>query len=93
MTMNDLQLDTIKEIINIGVGQAANMLNMLLKKHIVLKVPLVKLVNYNELTEEIILYGEDKLSAVDLSFKGIVSGSAKLYLSYRERSKIGKHFY
>ena len=73
------QLDTLTELINIGVGQAAGMLNEMIEFHIQLQVPWVKLLSPRMLQQELGgRLGKDRFSSVQLDFSGSFSGSAKL---------------
>ena len=71
-------MDALKELINVGVGRGASVLNTMLKSHIVLKVPFVKVLSPEDLREEIKALGENRLAAVYLGFKGELSGAAML---------------
>ncbi len=68
--------DALKELINIGVGRAAGMLNQMLRTHITLHVPFVKIYSPVELKE--VDFGNHKLSSVRMLFTGSFSGSASL---------------
>ncbi|MBF0377137.1 MAG: chemotaxis protein CheC [Desulfamplus sp.] len=73
------QLEAIKELCNIGVGKGASVLNTMLSCHITLSVPHVKIVSSKDFKEELKLFAKDSsISAVSLSFKGTISGSAQL---------------
>ncbi|MBN1219352.1 MAG: chemotaxis protein CheC [Anaerolineae bacterium] len=72
------QIDTLKELINIGVGRAAGMLNSMLQSQVLLEVPYVKIFSLLTLKEEMGKLGSQKLSTVRLSFKGPFSGVASL---------------
>ena len=72
------QIDVLKELINIGVGRAAGMLNDMLQSRVVLQVPYVKIFSPKTLREEMDKLGGDKLSTVRLTFKGPFSGIASL---------------
>ena len=50
MNLNELQLDYLKEIINIGIGKSANLLNQVVKNKVVLKVPVVQIIKIEEIT-------------------------------------------
>jgi chemotaxis protein CheC len=71
-------IDALRELLNIGVGRAASVLNTMLNSHIKLQVPLVKIVSRQELKEELESVGSGTLSSVNLPFRGIFSGNAKL---------------
>jgi chemotaxis protein CheC len=72
------QIDVLKELINIGVGRAAGMLNDMLQSRVQLQVPYVKIFSPLTLQEEMDKLGDDKLSTVRLTFKGPFSGIASL---------------
>lgn len=72
------QIDVLKELINIGVGRAAGMLDDMLQSRVQLQVPYVKIFSPLTLQEEIGKLGSDKLSTVRLTFKGPFSGIASL---------------
>jgi chemotaxis protein CheC len=72
------QIDVLKELINIGVGRAAGMLNDMLQSRVLLQVPYVKIFTPATLQAEIEELGSEKLSTVRLTFKGPFSGIASL---------------
>ncbi|WP_315787524.1 chemotaxis protein CheC [Fischerella sp. JS2] len=73
------QLDALQELINIGVGQAASLLNEMLDSHIHLEIPFVKVLTaadtYHELATR---FQDDSLATVRLSFTGSFYGTAGL---------------
>lgn len=79
MKLTTDQLDALKELINIGVGQAAGMLNEMIDYHIQLQIPQIQLLSplqlQNSLKERL---GADSLSTVQLCFSGSFSGCAQL---------------
>ncbi|NES25193.1 MAG: chemotaxis protein CheC [Symploca sp. SIO3E6] len=79
MNLTTDQLDAVKELINIGVGQAAGMLNEMIEFHIRLQIPVVKFLSpkllQKELGERI---GCEQLSTVKLDFGGSFVGTAEL---------------
>lgn len=75
---SDEQLDALKEIVNIGVGKAASMLNDLISTHIHLQVPLIKVFDVHDLGKEFGDLVNQRLSAVHLMFKGPFSGTSSL---------------
>ena len=73
------EIDALKELINIGVGHAAGMLNEMLQFPIELQIPEVELLSPVELQAELKKrFGIDRLSVVQLGFNGSFSGSAQL---------------
>ena len=52
MSMTPEQIDALKELINIGVGKAAAMLNQMVNIRVHLKVPFVKVLTLSKLVSE-----------------------------------------
>lgn len=77
MAINPIQLDALKELVNIGVGRAAASLNEMLESPIKLTVPEVRMLSCQELGVETGGSGEI-FSCVQLGFKGSFSGVAAL---------------
>jgi chemotaxis protein CheC len=78
MTLEPYQLDILTEIVNIGVGRAASMLNQMLGSHVDLAVPVVRVVARRRMRAalEEAFGGPIRLSAVQLSFAGDLRGLA-----------------
>jgi chemotaxis protein CheC len=74
------QIDSLKEMVNIGVGHAAGVLNAMLNSRVRLNVPLVELMSYEALQSKIQSMEHGDLSSVRLGFKGPFSGNASLIL-------------
>ncbi len=80
--------DAIQEIINIGLGKAAAMLNKLLKNHILLEIPQVTIIPFSEVTREFGLMHLTPVSAVRLCFKGSINGVSSLVFPPDSASKL-----
>ena len=80
--------DALKEVINIGVGQAAGMLNDLLNHHIILELPQVSIINYRDLNQEFNDLGCTEVSAVKLQFRGALRGVSSLVFPPDSASKL-----
>lgn len=78
METTEKQIEALRELINIGVGKSASILNTMLNSHIILQVPLLKILNISELNDEVKTFSKGKLSTVILKFEGPFSGSAEL---------------
>ncbi len=78
MEITERHIDALKELINIGVGKGASILNTMLSSHIALQVPEIQITNIKELTDKLIASDIGKVSTVILKFKGPFAGSAEL---------------
>lgn len=73
------QIDTIKELVNIGVGRAASVLNEMIGSPICLNIPNLQSLSASQLQAQLeSQFDCDVISVVQLDFKGFFSGSAEL---------------
>ncbi|MGL5077690.1 MAG: chemotaxis protein CheC [Waterburya sp.] len=73
------QLDALQEIVNIGIGRAAAMLNEMVDARIALEVPTIKLLSADQLRKVMLdRFNSQTISAVRLGFSGSLSGTAEL---------------
>ena len=75
------QQDFFKEILNLGMGRAAAVLEKLTHSPVRLAVPNVTVSDCETLSHELVEYGKDDLISVSMTFKGIVSGQVVFVLS------------
>lgn len=81
------ELDLLKELGNIGAGNAATALSQLLNKEINMNVPLARIVSFNEMME--LMGGSDRpVAAVFLRMEGELSGSLFFVLSMEDAAKL-----
>jgi chemotaxis protein CheC len=71
-------MDVLQELINIGVGRAAGMLNEMLETHVILQVPIIKILSLQNIEQELGEISRNTLSAVRMGFRGSFSGNALL---------------
>ena len=88
MNPTDRQIDALTELINIGVGRSADVLNNMLTSHIELQVPFVKVLLPEDFKKETEILGPHILSAIHLVFKGTFSGTAQLIFPAATASKL-----
>ncbi|MEQ9465902.1 MAG: hypothetical protein RLN88_00740 [Ekhidna sp.] len=79
--LNSKQIDTITEIINIGVGKGSASLSQMIDGEILLNVPYVNVITFSDVLSEIKkLGGGDKVHSVEMKFSGEYEGSANVIL-------------
>ncbi len=78
MNLPPRYLDALSELINIGVGRAAGMLNEMLGSPIELRVPTVKLLKLSRLADELGQGTDESFAFVRLPFQGSIQGTAAL---------------
>jgi chemotaxis protein CheC len=88
MYFTDLQLDALKEVINIGVGYAAGSLNELVGTPISLRVPEVDIMCLDEARLRATALGWGRVASVHLSFSGPLQGNVALVFPYDSAVKL-----
>ncbi len=88
MLLNDRELDVLKELINIGVGKAAGLLNELVQSPIKLNVPDIWVSTVDELKEKLSSSGLGTYYAVKLNFEGKFSGIAEIVFPYESGNNL-----
>ncbi|KJU85949.1 CheC, inhibitor of MCP methylation [Candidatus Magnetobacterium bavaricum] len=78
MLLTTFQVDALTELINIGVGRAAGVLNEMLMAHVSLQVPSIRLIVKSNLQQEITELFNMSTSIVRMEFRGPFSGIASL---------------
>ena len=90
MTASDELFDALTELIGLGIGKAAEVLNLMLDSHIALSAPVLRIIDINELASTL-GGGEGRareLSAVRMRYSGSMSGSVELIFSAGEAIKL-----
>ncbi|MEG4271336.1 MULTISPECIES: chemotaxis protein CheC [unclassified Microcoleus] len=79
MKLSSRQLDALQELVNIGIGQAAGVLNDMIDSPIRLQIPYLQILTPIDVAEELEqhLNGE-QIAAVQLKFTGSFGGIAQL---------------
>jgi chemotaxis protein CheC len=78
MEIDEEALDAIRELINIGVGRAAGMLNEMTGCTIRLRVPTIRVLTIDELEGADEIRAKDTLATVALTFEGPLCGLSAL---------------
>lgn len=87
LTLN--QIDALQELVNIGVGRAAGVLNEMLSSPIRLHIPYVQLLSPQELQQELeSQFDGNLLSTVQLDFHGSFKGTAELVFPTESASNL-----
>lgn len=88
MILTEQQTDALQELLNIGVGRAASMLQDMIQSRIRLQVPFVKLVTTEEFENGEEDFGSNMKATVELGFTGPFSGTAALLFPTDSASKL-----
>ncbi len=87
-SISERQIEIIKELINIGAGRGAEVLNSFLGSHVDLSVPTVNIVPADELHRYFTGNTEGPFSSVAMSYSGSVSGVSELVFLSENASKL-----
>ena len=89
MQLSPEQLDVLTEMINIGSGRAAAVLNEMVEAHVQLKVPTVKVMTHEEFMSNPPIDGNARFASVELPFRGAeFNGRALLAFPPKSASKL-----
>jgi len=88
MYLTELQLDALKEVINLGVGYAAGSLNELVGTPISLRVPDVDIMCLDEARLRATALGWSRVASVHLAFSGPLKGNVALVFPYDSAVKL-----
>jgi len=79
MNITEVQVNALQELVNIGVGRAAGMLNRMLDSHIGLDVPCTQVLSLIEAKQVLeARFQTETLAAVKLGFSGSLVGVAEI---------------
>jgi chemotaxis protein CheC len=83
-------MDALKEIVNIGIGKSAAMLNSIIRHHIDLKVPELHYLNGEGLlsSHSLIAEPEEAVSSIQLKFEGGFNGAAAILFPMESSRKL-----
>lgn len=88
MILDSLQIEILKEIINIGVGKSAEVLNTMIQSHVLLEVPEVKIIQAGKYNDFIDYFEDDNYAVITLPFNGDLQGFSKLIMSSDHAAKL-----
>ncbi len=88
MDLTVIQTDALTELINIGVGKAAGVLNAMLNHHVALRVPAVRVMSLVQASQELATLSKKYVSSVRLGFSGRLNGLAALYFPPESAAKL-----
>lgn len=85
--IDDIHIDLLREVGNIGAGHAATALSQLLNKTVDMKVPSVELVQFNEISDKV-GGGDTVVAGVFLTIEGDAPGNMFFMMPVDEASKL-----
>ncbi len=88
MKLEPETLDALSELVGLGIGKAADVLNTMLDSHIALTAPCIRLIRTDQLIPELSASEGDKLSAVQMRYAGSLDGSVELIFSTPEAGRL-----
>jgi chemotaxis protein CheC len=80
MHVDSTIIDAIRELINIGVGNAAAKLAELTNAKIILEIPEIKIIPLADISHEALIAHDRQLATVCLEFRGVFSGRTALMI-------------
>lgn len=86
LELTELQLDVLREVTNIGAGNAATALSQLVNRRVDMDVPNVRIMSFNEMINEI-GSDEETVVAVELKVFGDAPGNILYIMNYEKAYK------
>lgn len=87
MIMASGRVDALTELITLGIGRSAEVLNLILNSHIELSAPSVRILDAMDLSQALDA-NEKRLSAVSMRYNGSMDGVAELIFNSSEAGKL-----
>ena len=88
MSMDELDLDALTELFNIGLHRAAASLSDLTSQRIIVDLPRLWVCSVEEMHDRLVTLLEGDLATVHQIFKGSVAGDAVLVLEYDNATRL-----
>ncbi|MBF0295076.1 MAG: hypothetical protein HQL96_07780 [Magnetococcales bacterium] len=76
--LTEMEEDALKEFFNMGLGMAAASLSQMVNNEVLLSLPQLKVVPYDEATRMLVAKEEEQLVAIRQNFTGELTGTALL---------------
>lgn len=87
MIMSKVRVDVLTELVTLGIGRSAEVLNLILNSHIELSAPEITILDVGELPQAL-QADENRLSAVSMRYNGSMDGVTELIFRSREAGKL-----
>jgi len=88
LKLTDFQIDTITELLNVGVNDSTNILSDMLNVEIDLNIPNIQIISTRELFQQISIFASPTLSAVNMEFRNGFSGISQIVFSQESANKL-----
>ena len=86
--LNDIQIDAVTEILNIGLGSAAAALSEMVEEEVILSIPSVEVLDRTNAAKIVGSGGVDTVSAVHQAFSGPIWGNALLFFPEKQSMEL-----
>lgn len=86
--MSDEDIDAIREILNIGIGRSAQMLNRITKSHIILRIPEIRVYDTKNFEDNAEMSLNENSANVKLEFTGVFSGITAIAFPKESAAKL-----
>jgi len=90
--LNNSQMDALKELINIGLGKGAQVLNEMLNSHIQLQLPMLEIIAFDKLTDFLSADYSSNLSGIYMDYQGEMNGNVVLIFNTKDALKLVSAF-
>ena len=88
MNLNPAEMDALVELVSIGVGRAASVLNQMVRSPVKLSVPSIKVLERDSALAELSVMAEGRVAAVSILFSGSLSGGSSVFFTPQSAAKL-----
>ena len=88
MDLSPAEMDALVEIINIGVGRAASILNQMVRSAVELSVPSVKVMDREAALAELSAMARGRVASVSLMFSGSLRGGSSMLFPPKSAARL-----
>ena len=92
MEVSEKHRDALLEIINIGIGRGANVLNQIVEHHVTLETPSLDIFDEKSLMKFLATWTDKDYAAVEMGFSSTFSGSGLLIFPSEKANKLVELF-
>ncbi|WP_159517158.1 hypothetical protein [Sunxiuqinia indica] len=92
MEVSEKHRDALLEIINIGIGRGANVLNQIVEHHVTLETPTLDIFDEKSLMKFLATWTDKDYAAVEMGFSSTFSGSGLLIFPSEKANKLVELF-
>lgn len=90
VTYSDIEIDALKEFVGIGIGRAADSLNLMMRSHIELGVTAIEVLSGSDAAKDSSTGIKEPYSIIEMDYTGNIKGTSCMIIAKRDSFKLVK---